>query len=224
MKTQLEGKYEIQTQRIGTGAGREPEGKILNRIVRWTADGYEIEADPRHSELVIQQLGLEGAKPLSSPGVDGKEEEDIEGDVPLGAEQATRYRGIAARINYLASDRPDVQYSVKEACRDMSTLSTGSWTRLERIGKYLLGRPRLIWKFALQSAIECVDAFSDANWAGCRHSRIAVDDRFSEKRGGDAWISRGTNQKSVRGALSSRRAACRGGLPIRTACRPSDAR
>ena len=37
--------YEIQTQRIGNGPGRELEGKILNRIVRWRPHGYEIEAD-----------------------------------------------------------------------------------------------------------------------------------------------------------------------------------
>ena len=39
-------KYEIQLQRIGSDEGCDPEGKILNRIVRWTPAGYEIEADP----------------------------------------------------------------------------------------------------------------------------------------------------------------------------------
>ena len=86
---------------------------------------------------MTQQFGLEKALSLSSPGVDGKEEEDIEGDEPLNAEQSTRCRGITARINDLASDRPDVQYSVKEVCRDMSSPSTGSWRRLERIGGIL---------------------------------------------------------------------------------------
>ena len=111
----------------------EQEGKILNRIVRWTEAGYEVEADPRHSELVIQQLKLEGAKPLSSPGVDGAEEDGPD-DVALVGEQATQYRGIAARINYLSFDRPDVQFATKEVCRDMSCPSTGSWKRLEHIG------------------------------------------------------------------------------------------
>ena len=119
---------------------------------------------------MIQQLELEGASPLTSPGVN-VEEENTADDVPLEPEQATRYRGIAARINYLAFDRPDVQFSTKEVCRDMSSPSTGSWRRLVHIGKYLLGRPRLIWKFDLQNVDEVIDGFSDANWAGCRQSR-----------------------------------------------------
>ena len=68
VEAELKKKYEIQSQRIGGGAGREVEGKILNRIVRWTKGGYEVEADPRHCELVLQQLELNGAKSLSSPG------------------------------------------------------------------------------------------------------------------------------------------------------------
>ena len=170
LEQQLAAQYEIQTQRIGSGVGREPEGKILNRIVRWTKEGYEVEADPRHAELVIQQLNLEGTRSLSSPGVDGADE-DGEDDVALVGENATKYRGIAARINYLSFDRPDVQFATKEVCRDMSCPSTGSWRRLEHIGKYLLGRPRLVWRFEMQAWTDHVDIYSDANWAQCRQSR-----------------------------------------------------
>ena len=134
LERELAGAYEIQSQRIGRGKGREVEGKILNRIVRWTDRGYEIEADPRHAELVLQQLKLTLAKPLSSPGVDGGDE-DVDEDVPLVGEKATQYRGIVARINYLSFDRPDLQFATKEVCRDMSCPSTGSWRRLEHIGK-----------------------------------------------------------------------------------------
>ena len=74
-------------------------------------------------------------------------------------------------MNYLAADRPDIQYATKEACRDMSKPTQGSWRRILRIGRYLCGRPRLIWRFDLQNEQLVVDAFSDANWAGCRHSR-----------------------------------------------------
>ena len=171
LESELGKAYEIQTQRLGIGPGRETEVKILNRIVRWTASGLEMEADPRHSELVVKQLGLEGCRPLSSPGIEGKDEEDLETDEPLSDELATKYRGVVARINYLAADRPDIQYATKEACRDMSRPSSGSYRRLERIGKYLVGKPRLIWHFELQGPISYVDAFADANWAGCRQSR-----------------------------------------------------
>ena len=116
-------------------------------------------------------MNMEQAKPLSTPGVDGKEEDDHEGELPLDPESARRYRGIAARLNYLSADRPDIQYSTKEACRDMSSPTEGSWRRLERICRFLVGTPRLIWKFDMQHQISTVDAFSDANWAGCRRAR-----------------------------------------------------
>ena len=34
----------------------QQEGKVLNRIIRCTEAGWEIEADPRHAELVIEKL------------------------------------------------------------------------------------------------------------------------------------------------------------------------
>ena len=32
--------------------------RILNRIVTWTNQGLEYEADQRHAELIIQEVGL----------------------------------------------------------------------------------------------------------------------------------------------------------------------
>ena len=46
----LEKKYELEAQRIGGSSGTAREGEILNRIVRFTGNGYEYEADPRPAE------------------------------------------------------------------------------------------------------------------------------------------------------------------------------
>ncbi len=43
--------------------------KILNKIARYTSDGVELEADPRHAEIVVKELGLENAKCSTVPGV-----------------------------------------------------------------------------------------------------------------------------------------------------------
>ena len=163
LKGELEKAYEIQTQRVGGGSDRDQEGKILNRIVRWTEKGFELEADPRHAELVIRQLEIEKEKSLSSPGVDDTSKDDDDGLSPLSPEQATMFRGIAASINYLSPDRPDILYAAKEACRDMANPNEGSWKKLVRIGRYLLGRPRLVWHFEMQEHTEFFDAFSDAD-------------------------------------------------------------
>ena len=40
-----------------------------------------------------------------------------------------------------------------------------------RIARYLVGKPRLVWRFDMQGSVGVVEAFSDGNWAGCRTSR-----------------------------------------------------
>ena len=39
---------------------------------------------------------------------------------PINPEEATKYRGIVARANYLAADRPDLMPSTKKVCRGMA--------------------------------------------------------------------------------------------------------
>ena len=69
LEGELAASYEIQTQKIGAGEGCVQEGKVLNRIVRYTDQGWQLEADPRHSELIIEQLGVDGGKAVVTPGI-----------------------------------------------------------------------------------------------------------------------------------------------------------
>ena len=48
---------------------KKQEGQVLNRVVRRTAEGWVLEADLRHAELIIKQLGLENAKAAATPSV-----------------------------------------------------------------------------------------------------------------------------------------------------------
>ena len=145
------------------------EAKILNRIVRRTDAGYEMEADPRHAELIVEQVTKDGARTTTTPGNSQTKDEDEEKE--LVGEQATQYRALAARCNYLSMDRPDMQFAVKEACREMAKPTVSAWSRLERIGQYLKGRPRLVWRFDWQSPVATLDVYADANWAGCHRTR-----------------------------------------------------
>ena len=88
----------------------------------------------------------------------------------MTGEDATRFRGVVARCNYLAFDRPDIQFATKEICREMSKPTTGSLRRLKRLGQYLKGKPRLVWSFDMQSECTTIDIYSDSDWAGCRRS------------------------------------------------------
>ena len=161
------------------------EVKIFNKIIRWTTRGIELEADPRHAEIVVRELGLEGATPSKVPGVKaddetekprpqyqnksknpsreqtninngaartlrknkqkvfGKiikngispdaantwidevstegalnavfEDDSDDGGEEMNKDDAKKFRGIAARLNYLAPDRLDIGFAAKEA-------------------------------------------------------------------------------------------------------------
>ena len=135
-QTQLEKSYQVKTQVLGPDENPLKQVKILNRIVTWDDKrGLGYEADPRHAELIKQQLTLEEAKPAFILGI--KEEGRIATDheEPLDNEQATRYRALIARCNYLSPDRPDVSFAVKELARNMANPRRGDWTRLKRLGR-----------------------------------------------------------------------------------------
>ena len=98
----------------------------------------------------MQMLNLGYAKEVVTPG----EHRPWEG---FGAElldgpRATEFRGIAARANYLAQDRPDLQFSVKEICRTMSNPSVYDRRKVKRLARYLKGNPRLIYLYNWQEA------------------------------------------------------------------------
>ena len=55
---------------------------------------------------------------VTTPGVKVKIDEDDE--VELDSEKETKFGRLAARANYLSSDRPDIQFAVKELSRSMA--------------------------------------------------------------------------------------------------------
>ena len=150
LEAELEKAYELKTQRLGMDNGSKLEGKVLNRVLRCTPDGWELEADPRHAELIIEQLGLGEDKGLGTPGVFGTDEDDKDDEVLLAGTDITQFRGVIARCNYLGSDRPDCQFAIKEGCREMSKPTMGSLRKLRHIGRFLKRHPRLVWHFDQQ--------------------------------------------------------------------------
>ncbi len=112
--------------------------RLLNRVVRCTLEGWDVEPDHRRVDMPVQALELKGANRVTTP-VDheprGKEEEN---EVELSPSEATTYRRIAARANYLAAHRPDLMYAVKELCRGMAKPTKGHWLKLKRLGRCLI--------------------------------------------------------------------------------------
>ena len=145
---------------------------MLNRVLSWGRDGIQYEADQRHADIVVDELGLKESKPVSTPG--SKEDVDrmpLDLGEPLNPTHSTQYRALAARLNYLALDRPDIQFATKEAAKYMSAPSEGNWLLMKRIGRYLKGNPRLVQMFRWQSATRALHTYTDSDWAGDKVSR-----------------------------------------------------
>ena len=107
-------------QVMGRASGMAKSVKVLNRTMRWREVGLEIEGDLRHADKVCA-LGLESAKPTPTARSreDGKNQSFEEELIP--AEMITKYRAIAARLNYMANDRPDLKHAAMAASTGMAT-------------------------------------------------------------------------------------------------------
>ena len=173
----LEKTYECKcTGKLGGGIGDDSELRILNRIVRWTPTGLEYEADPRQCEKLLEEFELdEKCNTAATPGIKPLAQQ-YEDEQNLEGAELTRFRALAARANYLAADRPDVQFSCKEVCRLMASPTDLSMSALKRICRYLLGCKRVVYRFGWQTA-QRLDCYSDTDWSGCGRTRRSTSGR-----------------------------------------------
>ena len=197
-------KYEITMTMIGSARHLEKDLKILNRTVRWTPGGIEIEADKRHALEIIKEANLKDDKTVATPvAADGKRRDDDtwlgkvrnlspmdrkargrlvaqdvlkkkqerEDEEPMSPPEMTRYRGVAARINYVSQDRADLKIAALNVCKTMSSPKKGDWKMVERIARYLKNRPTMKCVYRWQKMDAAIWAFSDSDWAGDRITR-----------------------------------------------------
>ena len=144
----------------------------MNRIIRYTDIGWGYEPDQRHAELIVRDLGLEDAKGVSTPG-DRLKEHELDESL-LDPAKATRYRQISARANYLALDRPDIMYAVKEICRSMSQPTGSGWTKLKRLGRYLVTHTRTVVSYPWQGEEQVAKGYTDSDWGGCQRTGLST--------------------------------------------------
>ncbi len=123
----------------------------------------------------------------------------------LSNEKAGKFRRIAALMNYVAQDRPDMQVAVNHLCSDMSKPTQRSWTMLKRICRYLKKHQRVQYVFEEQDGERGPEltVYSDSLWAGCRTIR-------KSRSGGMILMSGGLNGA---GATDRDQRHCRAAKP-----------
>jgi hypothetical protein len=64
-----------------------------------------------------------------------------------------------------------VQFAAKEASKYLAAPREVDWTRLTRIGRYLINKPRFVQEFRWQDEADEVITYTDSDWAGDRVTR-----------------------------------------------------
>ena len=118
LKTQLETRYELKFGAMpGGDDGDVRDAMVLNRLIHFDVEAQETtrEADPKHVQILVRELGLTDAKTVTCPGVNKKDDEQA----ALDPAMSSRLRSLVMRANYLALDRPDISFFAKERARRM---------------------------------------------------------------------------------------------------------
>ena len=146
----METSYEIKTQYLGPESGMKDEIQILHRTLRWTKERITYEADQRDAEIVIKGMSVKKASAVSTPTVpEPSEEANLRLSSPdMTKDEASRFRGTVARVNYLNLDRPDLQFAAKTASQHMAQPKVCDWAKIKRIARYLVKASRAVQKFA----------------------------------------------------------------------------
>ena len=117
--------------------------------------GVKCELDQRHAERIISKLGLESCMPVSAPCV----QESVSSTKSMLIEstkmddtEARRLRALAARLNYLEADRPDLLFLSK--------------CILERVRFCLKGATIMVQRFRWTGGETNLQSWEDSDWAG----------------------------------------------------------
>ena len=160
--------------------GDVQEAIHLDRLLRLYPPGaeggerWELEADPRHVEILVSQTGLSNeSKAVLILGVRTIDEEDGK---ELGAEDRACYRSM--RASCLSQDRCELQFAVKELARRMQQPNTKNMQALKRLVRFLKGSPRCLVVYNRQAEQPIVDVFSDSDWAGCAKTRRSTSSSY----------------------------------------------
>ena len=166
--------FEVKVRAVlGEGDHYDKEVVMLGRTVKWVdGKGVDIVADEKHRRTILEYFGFDGKTSALTDNGELQKVHD-EGDLGerLSSAGATAYRALVARLNFLGQDSPDLQFPAKELSRDMACPTVGSWGRLKKVARFLVGRRCVVWHYRFQHVPSRLSVFVDSDWGGDRLSR-----------------------------------------------------
>ena len=110
--------FEIKQKTLSMEDNREVS--YLSRILKVNSEGINIIGDPKHSDLLRKEWGIqEYSKEVYTPSLKELEDQVGTGEELVG-DVATKGRRGIARINYMSQDRPDLSAVAKVMSQHMS--------------------------------------------------------------------------------------------------------
>ena len=172
----------------------------LNRLLRLYPPGaeggerWELEAGPRHNEILISHMGLGNErKAVSALGVRMTDEDDGK---ECDAESRACYRSWTMRASYFSQDRCELQFAVKELARRMEHPIAKNMQGLKRLVRLLKGSLRCLVVYVRQAEQQVVMSPQPATGAGCAKTRRSTS--FSDVMlDGHHFASSATTQNVV---------------------------
>ena len=139
--------------------------RYLNRTIRWTTEGLELEGDEKHEEMLKKEWGMEHCKEVETPITKGFQEQSTIGE-ELREDEAKQVRRAIARINYMAQDRPDLSVAARVLSQCMAHPREGVRQGVKRVIRYLSGRPRCVLMIPHSVEFNKIEVMTDSDWAG----------------------------------------------------------
>ena len=122
--------------------------------------------------LILKEMGLENCK---GSDVIGAVADVRENDVKLERRDARLFRSLAARCNFLSSDRTHIQYACKEICRRMSEPCVSDWVMIKKLARHFKFQPRQVCMFCYQDMPRELSVIVDTDYGGCRRTRRSTN-------------------------------------------------
>ena len=159
-------------QYVGPGPEDATKTAYLNRTLEWHDDGLLWTPHTRHLDKLVEEYGLDNSNTVGTPLTP---DSATTGTTPkLTGPAARNFRSAAARLNYLAQDRPDIAVAACTCATRMSSPEEADVVLMKRVVKYLRRYPAGTMLHAWQELDNTCDhlcTMTDSDWASCSKPR-----------------------------------------------------
>ena len=148
--------------------------KFLGREWQKSGHGFIVRVPPRYYERILADNRLAECKAVCTPVEMGSAMPNVGGigsrecieDKELDEHQIHDFRHTLGQLMWTLSERPDLNFAVKELARNMSKPTTRSAAQLKRVLRYLRGTTEAHLHLTVDSEEEMIiNGMVDASWA-----------------------------------------------------------